>query len=44
MDTFGAAVKYIEEKASATLSVSSTTEQIVLNLTDTLDEATYDQA
>jgi peptidoglycan/xylan/chitin deacetylase (PgdA/CDA1 family) len=42
--TFGAAVKYIKERTSATLSVvSSTTEQIVLNLTDSLDDATYNQ-
>ena len=37
-------VKYIKEKESATLSVvSSTSSQIVLSLTDTLDNVIYDQ-
>ena len=43
--TFGAAVKYIQERAAATLSVLSTSSsQMVLNLTDTLNDAIYDQA
>src|SRR3990172_9512937 len=42
--TFGAAVKYIQERSSATLSVlSSSNDQIVLSLTDTMDDAIYDQ-
>ncbi len=44
VDTFGAVVKYIKERASANLSVlSSSSQQIVLSLTDTLDDATYDE-
>ena len=40
---FDALVKYIREKSYATLSVSSSTvEQIVLSLTDTLDDTIYD--
>ena len=39
-----AMVKYIQEKANSSLSVSSSsTDNIVLTLTDTLDDATYDQ-
>jgi hypothetical protein len=42
--TFGAAVKYIKERTSATLSVlTSSSDQMVLNLTDALDDAIYDQ-
>ncbi len=42
--TFGTPVKYIKERESATLSVSSSSSnQIVLRLTDTLDDAIYDQ-
>ncbi|MCL5885089.1 MAG: polysaccharide deacetylase family protein [Deltaproteobacteria bacterium] len=42
--TFGAAAKHIQERASATLSVlSSSSDQMVLSLTDTLDDAIYDQ-
>ena len=42
--TFGATVKYIKERAAATLSVlSSSSDQIVLQLTDTLDDTIYDQ-
>ena len=42
--TFGAAVKYIKERSSATLSVlSSSSDQMVLSLTDTLDDAIYNQ-
>ena len=42
--TFGAAVKYIRERSTATLSVvSSASDQIVLNLADTLDDVTYNQ-
>ncbi len=41
--TIGAMVKYIREKASATLSVvSSSSGQITLSLTDTLDNTIYD--
>jgi hypothetical protein len=42
--TFGSVTKYIKERASADLSlVSSSDEQIVLSLTDTLDDAIYDE-
>jgi len=42
--SFDAVVKYIREKANSSLSVSSSsTDQIVLMLTDTLDDAIYDQ-
>ena len=42
--TFGTIVKYIKERDSATLSVvSSTSSQIVLSLTDTMDDAIYDE-
>ena len=42
--TLGAMVKYIKERASATLSVvSSSSDQIVLSLTDTLDDAIYNE-
>ncbi len=42
--TFGDAVKYIRERSSATLSVlSSSNDQIVLDLTDTMEDAVYDQ-
>ncbi|MBP2675374.1 MAG: cell surface receptor domain protein, partial [Deltaproteobacteria bacterium] len=42
--TFGALVKYARERVNATLSVvSSTATQIVLRLTDTLDNNLYDQ-
>src|SRR3990172_828014 len=42
--TFGAAAKYIKERTSATLSLlSSSSDQMVLNLADTLDDAIYDQ-
>jgi peptidoglycan/xylan/chitin deacetylase (PgdA/CDA1 family) len=42
--TFGATVKYIKERGAATLSVlSSSSDQIVLQLSDTLDDAIYDQ-
>ncbi len=41
---FDAMVKYIRERSNSTLSVSSSTpDLIVLTLTDTLDDATYDQ-
>jgi peptidoglycan/xylan/chitin deacetylase (PgdA/CDA1 family)/lysophospholipase L1-like esterase len=44
VDTFGSVTKYIKERASADLSlVSSSDEQIVLSLTDTLDNAIYDE-
>ena len=40
--TFGSMVKYIKERQSANLYVSSSTaDRIVLNLTDTLDDAIY---
>jgi peptidoglycan/xylan/chitin deacetylase (PgdA/CDA1 family) len=40
----GATVKYIKERASAVLAVvSSSNSQIVLSLTDTLDDAVYDE-
>ena len=40
--TFGSMVKYLKERQSANLFVSfSTADQIVLNLTDTLDDAVY---
>jgi peptidoglycan/xylan/chitin deacetylase (PgdA/CDA1 family) len=42
---FGAMVKYIRERESATLSlVSASDSQIVLNLTDSLDDLIYDEA
>ena len=42
--TLGAMVKYIKERAAATLSVvSSSSDQIVLSLTDTLDDAIYSE-
>ncbi|MGB7970529.1 MAG: hypothetical protein WCF31_01025 [Candidatus Deferrimicrobiaceae bacterium] len=42
--TFGSVVKYIKERTSANLSVvSSSSDQIVLSLTDTMDDARYDQ-
>ena len=42
--TFGSVVKYIRERTSATLAViSSSSDQIMLNLTDTLADAIYDQ-
>ena len=42
--TFGAAVKYIKERSSAILSVySSSSDQMVLSLTDSLDDAIYNQ-
>ena len=42
--TFGAAAKYIKERGSAALSVSSSSNsQIVLSLTDSLDDTIYDQ-
>ena len=42
--TFGAAVKYTRERMSATLSVlSRSRDQITLNVTDTLDDAVYDE-
>ena len=45
VDTFASVTKYIKERASANLSlVSSSDEQIVLSLTDTLDDAIYDEA
>ena len=41
---FGTIVKYIKEKSSATLAVlSSSSDQIVLTLTDTMDDAIYNQ-
>ena len=44
VDTFGSVTKYIKERESADLSlVSSSDAQIVLNLTDTLDDAIYDE-
>jgi hypothetical protein len=44
VNTFSSVTKYLKERASADLSlVSSSGEQIVLNLTDTLDDATYDE-
>ena len=40
----GAAVKYIKERGSSTISVlSSSSDQIVLSLTDTLDDTIYNQ-
>ena len=42
--TFGSVVKYIKERESANLSlISSSEDQIVLNLTDTLDDAIFDE-
>ena len=42
--TFGSVVKYIKERESANLSVvSSSDNQIVLSLTDTLDNAIFDE-
>ncbi len=42
--TFGAAVKYIKERSSATISVfSSSSDQMVLSLADSLDDAIYNQ-
>ena len=44
MGTFGSVVKYIKERESANLSlISSSQDQIVLNLTDTLDDAIFDE-
>ena len=43
-DNFGNVVKYIKERESAQLSVvSSSDSQIVLNLSDTLDDSIYDE-
>ena len=45
VDTFGSVTKYIRERDSASLSVvSSSSEAIVLNLTDGLDDTIYDEA
>ena len=42
--TFGSIVKYIKERESANLSLVSSSEvQIVLSLTDTLDDAIFDE-
>ncbi|MEW6721532.1 MAG: polysaccharide deacetylase family protein [Thermodesulfobacteriota bacterium] len=42
--TVGGVVKYIKERSAATLStVSGSGEEIVLSLTDTLDDSIYDQ-
>jgi peptidoglycan/xylan/chitin deacetylase (PgdA/CDA1 family) len=42
--TFGAAVKYTRERMSATLSVlSGSRNRILLNVTDTLNDAVYDE-
>ena len=42
--TFGSLVKYSKERVNATLTeVSSSSSQIVLSLTDTLDDAIYDR-
>jgi len=42
--TFGSVVKYIKERTSANLSVvSDSNDQIVLSLTDGMDDAVYDQ-
>ena len=42
--TFGSAVKYLKERSSATLSVySSSSDQMVLSLSDSLDDAVYNQ-
>ena len=42
--SFGAIVKYVKERGSATLSVSSSTSsQIVINLTDNMEDAVYDE-
>ena len=42
--TLGAMVKYIRERAAATLSVvSSSSDQIVLSLTDTVDDTIYSE-
>jgi len=42
--TFGAAVKYIKERTSATISVlSSSSDQMVLNLSDPLDDSIFNQ-
>ena len=42
--TFGSIVKYIKERESASLSlIASSEDQIVLNLTDTLDDAIFDE-
>ena len=42
--TFGSVVKYIKERESANLSlISSSQDQIVLSLTDTLDDAIFDE-
>ena len=44
VNTFGAAVKYIRERESASVSVHSRSDdQITLRLTDPLDDATYDE-
>ena len=44
MDICGSVMKYIKERASADLSlVSSSDEQIVPSLTDRLDDAIYDE-
>jgi len=44
VDTFGSVAKYIKERESATLSLVSNSEnQIVLSLTDTLDDSIFDQ-
>ena len=44
VETFGTVAKYIKERTSSTLSVlSSTSSQIVLSLTDTLDDSIYDE-
>ena len=42
--TFGSLVKYSKERVNATLAeVSSSSSQIVLSLTDTLDDVIYDR-
>ena len=42
--TFGSTVKFVKERDSATLSIISTSSsEIVLSLTDTLDDSTYGQ-
>ena len=42
--TFGSAVKYLKERSSATLSVySSSSDQMVLSLSDSLDDSIYNQ-
>jgi peptidoglycan/xylan/chitin deacetylase (PgdA/CDA1 family) len=44
VDTYGAVVKFIKERDSSSVSVvSSSNNQIVLNLTDAMNDAIYDQ-